>query len=61
MTVHHMSDGRKIIVAKCEYSLWPSMDWCAYLDDEVEMGGYAYGATEAEALAALIESLEERV
>lgn len=34
-------------------------DWCAYRDGTAEDGNYGYGATEAEAIAALLEWEEE--
>lgn len=37
-----------------------SMDYFAYIDGEEELGKYGYGATEQEAIANLLELLQER-
>ncbi len=34
-------------------------DWCAYLDGTEETGRYGWGATEIEAIQALLDLIEE--
>lgn len=54
-------DTGKRIVTEHIYPPIPvrTMDWCAYFDGEEELGGYGYGRTEAEAVADLLDQVDE--
>jgi len=54
----HTSDGRPIVTSYTRLSPHPEIDWCAWRDGDEESGVRGWGATEAAAVADLLDTLD---
>lgn len=51
-------NGRPIVTSHTRLSPHPNLDWCAWRDGDEESGIRGWGATEAAAIADLLDSPE---